>query len=316
MKRFNNLYEQIYSIENLHLADLKARKGKATQYGVRLHDRNRESNIQEIHLALKNKTFTTSAYKNFKVWDPKERDIFCLPYNPDRIVHHAIMNVLEKMLVATFTADTYSCIKGKGIHACSNAVKRALRDEKATTYCLQIDVRKFYPSIDHEILKQLLRRKIKDRDLLWLLDGIIDSAEGVPIGNYLSQTFANFYLSPFDHWMKEVRRERTHIRYADDMVSFADNKPHLHELLAAMREYLREKLKLEVKDNYQVFPMTEGLDMVGYDHYHTHTLMRSSIKKNLCRAVAKRKNRQTIASYKGWAAHCNSGNLLRKLNLN
>ncbi|WP_340112639.1 reverse transcriptase domain-containing protein [Maribellus mangrovi] len=314
MKRIGNLYEQIYSIENLQLADQIARKGKAKQPGVIWHDKSREANIQKLHEMLRDKTYQTSEYTTFTVYEPKERLIFRLPFFPDRITHHAVMNILEPVFVSTFTADTYSCIKGRGIHACANAVKRALRDVEGTQFCLKLDIKKFYPSIDHEILKQLLRKKIKDNDLLWLLDEIIDSTDGLPIGNYLSQYFANFYLTYFDHWMKEVKRVNYYFRYADDLVILSDSKPYLHQLLADIRDYLSGNLKLEVKQNHQVFPVSSrGIDFVGYVFYHTHTRLRKSIKKNFARMLKQRKNEKSIASYNGWAAHCNSKNLLKKL---
>src|SRR5690606_24192648 len=169
------------------------------------HDRNREANIQALHEMLRHRAYKTSAYDTFTVFETKEREVYRLPYFPDRITHHAIMNVLEPIFVSVFTADTYSCIKGKGIHAASYAVKRALKDVQGTQYCLKLDIKKFYPSIDHWTLKTLLMRKFKDKNLLWLLFEIIDSAPGVPIGNYLSQYFANFYLAYFDHWLKEEK---------------------------------------------------------------------------------------------------------------
>jgi hypothetical protein len=189
-----------------------------------------------------------------------------------------------------------------------------LKDIPGTQYCLKLDITKFYPSVDHSVLKQLLRKKIKDTDLLWLLDGIIDSAEGLPIGNYLSQYFANFYLTYFDHWIKEEKKVKYYFRYADDMVILSDNKPYLHQLLCEIREYLQENLKLEVKDNYQVFPVEDrGIDFVGYVFFHTHVLLRKSIKQSFARMLARNKNPQSIASYKGWAKHCNSKNLVKKL---
>lgn len=203
MKRLSHLHEKIYSKENLQLADKKARKGKLWQYGVRLHDKNREENIATLHEMLRNKTYRTSDYTKFIIYEPKEREVYRLPYFPDRITHHAVMNILEPIFVSTFTADTYSCIKGRGIHAAVRNLRGALRDEPKTRYCLKIDIKKFYPNINHDILKSLLRRKFKDKDLLWLLDEIIDSADGLPIGNYLSQYLANFYLTYFDHWIKE-----------------------------------------------------------------------------------------------------------------
>jgi len=314
MKRTGNLYKQICSIENLELADRIARKGKLKQPGVIEHDRNREGNIKTLHEQLINKTYRTSPYTTFTIFEPKERLIFRLPYYPDRITHHAVMNILEPLFVSTFTADTYSCIKRRGIHGAAGGVKQALNDVAGTRFCLKLDIRKFYPSVDHAILKQLLRRKIKDNDLLWLLDEIIDSTDGLPIGNYLSQYFANFYLTGFDHWIKEEKRVRYYFRYADDLVILSDSKDYLHRLLSEIRTYLVDNLKLAVKDNYQVFPVdARGIDFVGYVFYHTHTRLRKSIKKAFARMIKKNRNAASIASYNGWAVHCDSKHLVKKL---
>jgi len=248
MKRIGNLYSKICSIENLMLADSIARKGKLKQPGVIAHDRNRQQNILTLHEMLINKTYVTSEYTTFTIFEPKERLIFRLPYFPDRIVHHAVMNVLEPIFISVFTSDTYSCIKNRGIRAAASAVRKALQDKGGTQYCLKLDIRKFYPNVDHEILKSLLRKKIKDQDLLWLLDGIIDSADGLPIGNYLSQYFANFYLSYFDHWMKEIRSVKYYFRYADDIVILHHDKPYLHELLYEIRTYLQDNLRLRSRE--------------------------------------------------------------------
>jgi len=314
MKRLNNLYEKIISIENLMLADEKARKGKQKQYGILLHDRNREADILKLHEDLKNKNYKTSEYKVFKIFETKEREIFALPYFPDRIVHHAIMNVLEPIFVANFTADTYSCIKGRGIHKASFAVRKALKNVDETTYCLKLDIVKFYPNIDHDILKMQLRRKFKDEDLLWLLDEIIDSAPGLPIGNYLSQYLANFYLSNIDHYLKEELRVKYYFRYADDIVILDSNKEKLKVLFLAIKNYLSGILNLETKGNWQIFPVAaRGIDFVGYVHFHTHTKLRKSIKQRFARMLKKRQNMQSIASYNGWLKHCNSKHLTKKL---
>lgn len=319
MKRIGNLYQNICSLENLQLADSVARKGKSKQPGVTEHDKNRDANILKLHEMLISKTYQTSDYTTFTIFEPKERIISRLPYFHDRIAHHAIMNILEPIFVATFIANTYSCIKGRGIHAAARAVKEALKDDFGTQYCLKLDIRKFYLNIDHAILKQLLRKKIKDNDLLWLLDEIIDSAPGVPIGNYLSQYFANYHLTFFDHWIKEEKRVKYYFRYADDMVILSDSKEYLHELLSEIQGYMANKLKLQIKGNYQVFPVDSdrlkgrGIDFVGYVFRHTHTLLRKSIKQNFARMIAKNRNPQSVASYYGWACHCNSRNLLKKL---
>lgn len=348
MKRIGNLFEKVISLDNLRLADEKARKGKLGTYGVQLHDKHREENILALHESLKNGTFRTSKYHVFTIFEPKERQIFQLPYFPDRILHHALMNILEPILVSTFTKDTYSCIKERGIHACAKSVKAALkRDREGTKYCLKIDVRKFYPSINHEVLKGIVRRKIKDSRLLALLDEIIDSnvntdvpirnyvtdpttgelvatsLNGVPIGNYLSQYFANLFLAYFDHWLKEKKRVKYYWRYADDIVILAPTKEELHALLHDIREYFTA-LQLKVKHNYQVFPVdARGIDYLGYVFFHTHTLLRKTIKKKLCRRVAKLNKRkrkptktrykQQICSWWGWCKYCDSVNLINKL---
>lgn len=329
MKRIGNLYEKIISIENLRLADEKARRGKANSYGVRFHDRNREANIIALHEMLRTHSFRNSKYETFTIFEPKEREIYRLPYYPDRILHHAIMNVLEPIWVSIFTTDTYSCIKKRGIHGAMRKVKQAMKDRENTRYCLKIDVRKFYPSIDHDVLKTIVRKKIKCKETLALLDEIIDSADGVPIGNYLSQYFANLFLAYFDHWVKEVKRVRYYFRYADDMVFLSSSKDELHSLLADIREYMG-KLKLNLKGNEQIFPIAynredrhgRGLDFIGFVFYHNQTLIRKSIKQNFCRAAAKwnRKPnvkledyRQALCSWFGWAKYSNSRHLLKTI---
>lgn len=329
MKRVGNLFEQVVDINNLRLADENARRGKLKSYGVKKHDQNREANLLALQEQLKNGTFRTSDYHVFIIYEPKEREIYQLPYYPDRIVHHALMNILEPIWVSTFTADTYSCIKGRGIHKCARDTRREMLDDPAgTQYCLKIDIRKFYPSIDHDILKRIVRRKLKDERLLCLLDGIIDSVEhGVPIGNYLSQYLANLYLTYFDHWVKETLGVAHYKRYADDMVFFAQDKETLHRWLHAIRAYLRDELHLTIKRNWQIFPTdTRGVDYVGYVFRHTHTRVRKRIKQALCRRVAqlnKQMNRpkhptrdqykQAIASWWGWLKYCDSRHFVKQL---
>jgi retron-type reverse transcriptase len=168
---------------------------------------------------LINKTYKTSNYEVFTVWDKtKEREIYKLPYYPDRIVQWAIMQIIEPILLSKLTSITFSAIKDRGIHFGLNKVKRALKDEDNTQYCLKFDIRHFYPSINHTILKEKYRKIFKDKDLLWLIDEIIDSTEmsedtGIPIGNYLSQWSANLFLNDFDHWLKEEKRCKYCFRY-------------------------------------------------------------------------------------------------------
>lgn len=177
MKRYNNLFDKIVSLDNLYLADKKARRNKSNRKDIKEFDQNKEESLKKLQQDLINGTYKTSEYNTFIIREPKERLIFRLPYYPDRIVHHAVMNIMEPIWVSIFIKDTYSCIKHRGIHEALHNVKEALKDVDNTTYCLKLDIRKFYPSIDHEVLKSIIRKKIKDWKLLQLLDEIIDSAE-------------------------------------------------------------------------------------------------------------------------------------------
>lgn len=331
MKRIDNIYEKIISIENLRLADKIARRGKLKTYGVQVHDKNRDANILALHEALLTKTYRTSKYEVFTIFEPKERLIFRLPYFPDRIVHHAIMKILEPIWVSVFTTDTFSCIKKRGINGCMRKVDKAMTDKEGTKYCLKLDIRKFYPSINHDRLKEVVRRKIKCENTLWLIDEIIDSADGVPIGNYLSQYLANLFLAYFDHWVKEELRVKYYFRYADDIVFLHSSKENLQDLFKKVDAYLRDRLLLQVKGNYQVFPVAEnkydrrgrGIDFVGYVFYHNQKCIRKSTKKNFCRAVARlnkttppveeKAYKQRVASWLGWAKYSNSKHLLKTI---
>lgn len=324
MKRIGNLYEKIISIDNLYLADANAREGKTKSYGVKWHDRRKDDNLKDLHLALKNKTFRTSEYDIFTINEGKERTIYRLPYYPDRIVHHAVMNILEPIWMSLFTRDTYACIKGRGIHGLARRLKRDIKDADYAKYALMMDIRKYYPSVDNNIMKSIVRKKIKCKDTLWLIDEIIDSAEGLPIGNYLSQYLANLYLAYFDHDMKEIYKERCYYRFVDNILIMHPCKYHLHYTKRLIEKKLKEEYKLDVKGDWQVFPIADrGIDLVGYVFYNTHTLMRKRVKKNFARKVAKLKKkgvtgkefRHGVCAWTGWAKHCNSINLLKKLNI-
>lgn len=309
MKRKGNLYEGIITYENLQLADQRARKGKRGHYDIKNFDKKKEENLLRLQKELEDETYCTSAYSHFTISEPKKREISKLPYK-DRVVHHAILNYAGDIFTSCFISQTYSCIKGRGIHKCLFDLNKALVDEPSTRYCLKLDIRKFYPSVDNNILKKQLRTKFKDGRLLGLMDNIIDSTKGIPLGNYTSQWFDNFYLNQFDHWLKETKGIRHYFRYCDDLVILLDNKEELHALRLEIQDYLRTNLNLELS-NYQVFPVAaRGIDFLGYKSYHTHILLRKSIKNRMRRMIMKYPNGLSFNSYLGWCKWCNSINLV------
>lgn len=324
MKRYGNLYQQVYDLENIRQAHKNARQGKGHYREVKRIEREPERHFRQIHFMLKNKTFQNSDYSIFqKVNNNKLRTIYRLPYFPDRIIHHCIMQVVENIWTKTLIAGTYACIKGRGIHKAAKHIKSALRDKKGAQYCLKCDVRKFYPSVDHDILKAAVRRKIKDPDLLWLLDQIIDSVPGVPIGNYLSQHFGNLYLSGFDHWIKEEMRCKHYFRYCDDLVVLHHDKRFLHQLRAAMQAYLAKHLRLALKQDWQVYPVdARGVDFLGYRFFHDYTLLRKNIALRFKRKMRRLKKNyrrlepvqvlSSVMSYYGWMKHANCLNLMSR----
>jgi RNA-directed DNA polymerase len=313
MKRIGNLYQKIISLNNLRLADIKAQKGKRKQFGVIKHNKNKERNILKLHESLVNKTYKTTEYSVFTIYEPKERQISRLSYYPNRILHHAIMNYLEPIFVKSFISQTYSCIKKRGIHKGLRDLNNTLKDKDSTKYCLKLDIKKFYPSIDKSILKSKLRTKFKDNDLLILLDEIIDSnKEGLPLGNYLSQWFSNFYLNNFDHWLKEEKKVK-YFRYCDDIVILYSDKEFLHQLRKDIQEFLQTKLNLQLS-NYQVFPVeSRGIDFLGYKSFHDYIFIRKAIKERYRRMLRRNRNNKSVASYNGWLTHGNCINLQNKL---
>ena len=310
MKRYGNLYHKICDIENIKLAHHNARKGKAFYREVKMVDENVEFYAKQIQEMLANKTFKNSPYTMFVKNDKgRDRENFKLPYYPDRIIHHAIMQVLEPIWKSTLISDTYQSIKGRGTHRVKKKVERAIRGEDLP-YCLKIDISKFYPSIDNALLKETIRKKIKCKDTLWLLDAIIDSINGVPIGNYISQYFGNLFLSELDHKIKETMKVKHYYRYCDDMVLLHNSKNFLHKCLENIRAQLRS-LNLKIKSNYQVF-MTykRGLDFVGFRFFKDYTLLRKSIALNMKRKLRSPSlNINTLMSYFGWTRSCDGRNL-------
>lgn len=292
-------------------------------------DSDEEFYLGQIRELLKSESYQVSPYKISVINDKgKERKLFKLPYFPDRIIQWAIILQIEFIFMEVFTSFTCASLKDRGIHRASKILDSYLKDQEGTAYCYKLDVKKFYENINHSILKKLLRRKIKDKRLLALLDKIIDSIpgnKGVPIGSYLSQFFANFYLAYFDHWLKEDKQLKYVIRYMDDVVILHASKDYLHGLRKEVAFYLEAELDLSIKSNWQVFPTeVRGIDFVGYRHFYGYKLLR----KSTCKRFKKKMRRirkicesggaltesdlGSYNSYKGWLNWCDSWRLKEK----
>lgn len=324
MKRYGNLFEKIIDVDNLRLAHKNARKGKTHYMDVQRIDGDIDFYMWQLYDMLREKTFTTSPYTTKQIYEPKPRLIYKLPYFPDRIVHHAVMNVLQPIWDSTFISDLYSAIPGKGLHAGSYRLRQFLLDRKNTRYCLKFDVSKFYPSVNHDILMEKIRKKIKCKDTLWLLEDVVRSPGGgtnVPIGNYLSQYFSNIYLSDFDHWIKEDKRMRYYIRYCDDGVVLHRDKKALSALQGEIEEHMRYKLELTPNPKTQVIDVDrQGIDFLGYRCFRDHTLLRKSSARNFKTKMTHLETHHvdpvtlisSVMSYIGWMKHCDSHNLVNR----
>lgn len=290
-KKLRNVYCLIYATANLILAQYKAQQGKGNRTEINKFNENLDENLQDLYLMLRDETYTPGEYRTKIIYEPKERLIMIAPFYPDRIVHHCIINVLGRFWQNIFIANTYACIKGRGIHKCMEDVHTALvLDRKGTQYCLKIDIRKFYDNIDHVALKEIICYTIADEQLLRLLDKIIDSngkEKGLPIGNFTSQYLANLYLAYFDHWVKETLAKGVmekfgvktyYFRYMDDIVVLCSDKEALHYILDCFGLYLGSVLKVWIKPNWQIFPVdNRSIDYVGFKQNHYGILLRKGI---------------------------------------
>lgn len=313
-------------MENLIIAHQRSRRGKSHYTAVQNVNSDPEKYLTKIQDSLLDKTYRTSPYKIKQVFEPKKRVIYKLPYVPDRIVHHAVMNVLQPLWDKMFIDDVYSAIPGRGLHAGILRLRQFLKNKEDTQYCLKFDISQFYPSVDHDILIGLINHRIKCKDTLWLLEEIIRSPGGnknIPIGNYLSQYFAQIYLDPLDRWLKEEKKARYYIRYGDDGVVLHSNRQFLKDLLVELSGYMKDELELTINPKSRVLPVdAAGIDFLGYRTYRTHTLLRkrsaNHLKKKIKHIEMHHESMDpqsivsSVMSYLGWIQFCNGHNLGRK----
>jgi len=327
MKRYGDLFPQIVDMTNLKRARCAAQKGKRSTRLMESVNAAPKEYLNRLQQQLQDHSFTTSPYQTFVLRERKERRIYKLPYYPDRIVHHAIMQVMRPLWDKVFIHDVYSSIPGRGIHAGIRRVQQFLQDRKRSKYCLQFDIHKFYPSVVQEILAERVRHKVKCADTLKLLDDIIYSpggTRGLPIGNYTSQYLANIYLNPIDHWIKEDLRCKYYVRYADDGILLSGSKQRLHAIWRALAKKLRYELGVELNPKTQVYNVaTRGIDFLGYRIFRRYILMRKRSVTAFRRIIRWIKENWphvsatyiigTIMSRLGWLQHANCYNLTQSL---
>lgn len=327
MKRHSNLYEKIISYDNLLQAHYEARKGKAHYKEVDKVNKNTEKYIKNLEWHLLNQIYyvNKSDYKREVIIDKgKEREILKLAYYPHRIVQWAIILQIGDILLKNLIYDTYASIPERGLHSAVEKIKDIMKnDEDGTKYCLKLDIKKYYPNIDNEILYKLFENKFKDKKLLNLLKIIIFSngKVGQPIGSLFSQYASNFYLSKLDHILKEKYKIKYYFRYCDDMVIFHNNKRFLRELRKEIELFLNQELNLKLKENWQVFPSdVRGVDFLGYRFFKGYTLLRKRTLKSMKNKIKKIRKKEVLSfsdncsinSYLGWLKYCNSSRLKSK----
>lgn len=325
MKAARNIYTKIIDKNNIYKAILNASKGKKERENViRVLD-NITFYVDEIHSILSKKTYIPKPYVEMKIHDgvrKKERVIYKPAFYPDQIIHWALMQQIEPLIMRGMYEYCCGSVKNRGImHGMKYLKKILVRDRKNTKYCLKLDIKKFYPSINKNILKRKFLRIIKDRETLDLINIVIDSAEnGVPIGNYTSQWFANFFLQNLDHYIKEELKVSYYLRYMDDMVLFHRNKKELHKIKDKIEVFLKNE-NLTLKENWQLFKTdSRPLDFLGYRFYRGYTTLRKSNFLRIKRRYKKISKKQFITykdasaslSYYGWLKHCNSYNFNQK----
>jgi len=341
MKTYKNLYPQICAFDNLYWAYRDARKGKRDRVAVADFEFNMEHNLFALEDELRAQTYQPGPYTNFYIYEPKRRLVSAAPFR-DRVVHHALCNIIEPIWEARFIDQSYACRVGKGTH---KALEQCRAWIKHYPYALQGDIVKYFPSIDHQILYGLLTRRIADAQTLWLIRQIMDSGAGIlahesaplylpeddlfavlrprglPIGNLTSQFWANVYLNELDMFVKHKLRCLAYLRYMDDFLLFSDDKAQLHAWKAAIADFLANRLRLTLHPKKSlVFPVKVGVDFCGFRTYPTHRrLRRSSVRRFVQRfrrqRAAYRQGELSLdalnTSVQSWIAHANHGDTWR-----
>jgi len=296
-KKHKHLYNQITTFENLWIASKNARRGKRNKYPTINFEYNLEENLFDIQEKLQNELYEFGEYNRFMIHEPKKREIASAPYQ-DRVVHHALCNIIEPILDKSMIYDSYACRVGKGSHRAIDKAHKLLKQYK---YTLKFDIKKYFFTIDHQILLKSLQKKITDERVLSLIqkilntyaseqkyhfhfegDDLFDSvrSRGLPIGNLTSQLFANFYLDKLDRFIKEDLKVKGYVRYMDDGVLYSNSKSELQNIKNKIREFAKTMRLTMHEDKTQISPSKNGIQFLGFHLYPSH---RRILRENLQR---------------------------------
>lgn len=317
-------YEKIISIDNLLISWREFLRGKKKRKDVIKFSLNLGDQILLLHQELKNKAYKHGPYHAFKINDPKPRDIHKASVR-DRLVHHAVYRILYPYFDKKFIYDSYSCRLDKGTHKAiirfENFAQKVSLGNKKTVWILKGDIKKFFASIDHAILKNILKKYITDMDILWLLNQLINSFNtkdkinvGLPLGNLTSQLFVNIYMNASDQFVKRKLKDKYYIRYADDFVVLSDNKLYLEQLITKLSTFLENKLKLTLHPNKLfIKTLASGVDFLGWVIFPHHLIPRTSTKKRMLKRLKQNCSKESLISYIGILGHGNTFKLMYKI---
>lgn len=302
------MFEKIYDYQNLYIAYLNARKQKRYRYEVLKFSYELEENLIQIQNELIWKTYQPGPYRPFIVYEPKKRQIVALPFK-DRVVQHALNNIIEPIFDRVMIYDSYACRKGKGTHKAAKRLAYFL-GKPEMHYYLKGDVHSYFVSINHIVLKELIQKRIEDLDTLWLINTIIDHSynTGLPIGNLTSQLFANIYLHELDHFLKNELSVKYYLRYMDDFIILHESKTYLKWLLNRIQSFLVTKLSLQLNPKTKIDTIKSGIEFVGYRVWNTNKLIKKQSIKRMKKKIrswksGKMSNERLLKSLSSWIGH-------------
>lgn len=321
-------YGDLIRIENIFQAWNEFKVGKRKKKDVQVYERNLEDNLFTLHEELRKKIYKHGKYEEFYVHDPKRRHIHKASVQ-DRVLHHLLYKYLYPLYDINFIFDSYSCRLEKGTHKgikrLEQFTRKVSKNYTKTSFALKLDIKKFFASVDHEVLSKLFYRNIKDKDILGLLSEVLNSfnsevgeGKGIPLGNLTSQIFANIYMNELDQFIKHNLKVKYYLRYADDFLLLSNSKKELENCLPSIREFLEKELELELHPNKIIFRELDwGIDFLGYIVLPHYILPRTKTKKRLFKKLKEKIGEenfdQSLQSYLGYLTHANSFKLTQKL---